>query len=213
MFVAVVTASCGDGRGGSGAERSSTSTARAAATAAPARVSVVDAPWTLTSPVAREVVVRSGARFTVVGGLDATKFSTASIVSVDPASGTSRATGTLTEAVHDAAGVHEGTRILVFGGGGPSENGTAAVQAVAADGSTTNLGALPGPRSRPRRRSRRPRNLPVRWIRRRHDRARHPADDRRHDLHQGRSAPCARALSGDRRRGPVGVPVRGREQL
>ena len=147
VFVAVVSAVFADGGGAGGAERASTSTVRSAAPAASARVSVVDARWTLTSPVAREVVVRSGARFTVVGGLDATKFSTASIVSVDPASGRSRPAGTLTEAVHDAAGVRDGTRILVFGGGGPSENGTAAVQAVAAGGATTNVGALPGPRS------------------------------------------------------------------
>ena len=103
----------------------------------------MDAP----RPVAREVVVASGKEFTIVGGLDATKFSTASVVTVDPATGTSRGAGTLAEAVHDAAGVRAGARILVFGGGGPSENGTADVQAVPTTGATTVIGTMPAPRS------------------------------------------------------------------
>jgi hypothetical protein len=124
-------------------------TAAASSTTPPARGTVVagNASWTLPAPVAREVVVPSGRRFTVVGGLDASKFSTASVVEVDPATGGSRRAGTLAEAVHDAAGVRVGSRIEVFGGGGPSENGTADVQSVASTGATTVSGRLPQPRS------------------------------------------------------------------
>ncbi|HEX9504656.1 MAG TPA: hypothetical protein VGA62_01500, partial [Acidimicrobiia bacterium] len=59
-------------------------------------------------------------KLTVVGGLDATKFSTAAIVRVDPTTGASQSAGTLGEAVHDAGGVQLANRILIFGGGGPA---------------------------------------------------------------------------------------------
>ena len=134
--------------GGGGADAPTASTGAATATtAAVGSIQVVNAPWTLPAPVAREVVVATGKEFTVVGGLDATKFSTASIVTVNPATGAARATGALAVAVHDAAAVRSGDRILVFGGGGPSENGTSDVQAVPSKGATTVIGALPGPRS------------------------------------------------------------------
>ena len=153
LVVALVSAgaaACSGGGGGGNDASSTTATTTGAATAttAPAAgIRAVNASWTLPAPVAREVVVASGSEFTVVGGLDATKFSTASIVTVDPATGASRTGGTLSEAVHDAAGVRSGGRILVFGGGGPSENGTADVQAVPTTGAGTVVGTLPAPRS------------------------------------------------------------------
>ncbi len=144
-LVSAGTLACGGG-GGGGNDASTTTTG--AATSVPVTgVRAVQAPWTLPAPVAREVVVVSGKELTLVGGLDATKFSTASIVTVDPVTGASRAGGTLSEAVHDAAGVRSGGRILVFGGGGPSENGTADVQAVATSGATSVIGTMPTPRS------------------------------------------------------------------
>jgi hypothetical protein len=144
--VATGAVACGGGGGGGGAATSTT--AAAPSTSGPATaVQAVNATWKLPAPVAREVVVATGKEFTVVGGLDATKFSTASIVTVNPATGASRSAGTLTEAVHDAAGVGTGQRILVFGGGGPSENGTADVQGVPTSGQTTVIGKLPAPRS------------------------------------------------------------------
>lgn len=149
-LVACLATACGGGGGGSGSGTpTSTPAAGAAVSTTTPRASVraSDASWTLPAPVAREVVVGSGSRFTVVGGLDATKFSTASVVTVDPTTGASQPGGTLAEAVHDAAGVQAGNRILVFGGGGPSEDGTPDVQAVAAGGTTSVVGRMPGPRS------------------------------------------------------------------
>jgi N-acetylneuraminic acid mutarotase len=93
------------------------------------------------------VVVTNGRELVVLGGLDATKFSTAAVVRVDVTTGTSRPAGTLAEAVHDAAGVRLGNALLVLGGGGPSENGTADVQSIPAIGATTVVGKLPQPRS------------------------------------------------------------------
>jgi hypothetical protein len=146
-LVTVGTVACGGAGGGGNAATTSSAAAPSSTTAAAPAIRAVTASWRLPAPVAREVVVPAGKEFTVVGGLDATKFSTASVVSVDPATGTSHAAGTLAEAVHDAAGVSVGNRILVFGGGGPSENGTADVQAVPSTGATTAIGKLPAPRS------------------------------------------------------------------
>ena len=109
-------------------------------------VGVADASWALSAPVAREVVVASGGRFTVVGGLDAAGRSTGAVVSVDPRTGTATTTGALAGGVHDAAGVRDGPRVLVFGGG-TGEAGTADVQSVAAAGAGTIVGALPAPRA------------------------------------------------------------------
>jgi len=94
------------------------------------------------------VVVTDGQKLTVVGGLDATKFSTAAIVRVDPTTGASQSAGTLGEAVHDTGGVQLANRILIFGGGGPGENGTADVQSLSPNAATTNvIGKLPHSRS------------------------------------------------------------------
>jgi hypothetical protein len=145
--VSLVAAACG-GSGADGSDASTSTTGGAVSATAPAPVvHAVNATWTLPAPAAREVVVATGKELTVVGGLDATKFSTASVVTVDPATGASRPSGALAVAVHDAAGVRVGKRILVFGGGGPSENGTSDVQAVPAAGATTVIGTLPGARS------------------------------------------------------------------
>ena len=145
-LVSVGAVACGGGGGGNDASTTTSGAVTSTTATAPA-IQAVNAAWTLPAPVAREIVVANGKEFTVVGGLDATKFSTASVVTVDPDTGVSRPAGTLAEAVHDAAGVRAGDRILVFGGGGPSENGTADVQAVPNTGATTVIGTLPGPRS------------------------------------------------------------------
>lgn len=119
--------------------------ARTAAKPSPS-VTVADAAWTLASPVAREVVVASGAQFTIVGGLDASSASTDAVVRIDPRTGRSTPAGALAVGVHDAAGVRDGRRVLVFGGG-TGEAGTADVQAVAGSGAGRVIGALPSPRA------------------------------------------------------------------
>jgi N-acetylneuraminic acid mutarotase len=68
-------------------------------------------------------------------------------VVVDPSTGRSQPRVPLALAVHDAAGVQSGRKTLVFGGGGPGENGTAVVQRVVASGPTVAVGRLPAPRS------------------------------------------------------------------
>jgi N-acetylneuraminic acid mutarotase len=144
--IAVVSGSCGAGRDSHSSTPGTTVTTTT--TSRPSAVLRVTATgWALPAPVAREVVVTSGRELIVLGGLDATKFSTAAVVRVDTTTGASQSGGTLAEAVHDAAGVRLGDAILVFGGGGPSENGTSDVQSVPTNGATTVLGKLPQPRS------------------------------------------------------------------
>ncbi len=117
------------------------------ATLKPALLQIADAPWKLTAAIANEVLAVDGRQFLILGGLDATKLSTAAVVRVDPATGSSQPAGSLREAVHDAAGAPLTGGILVIGGGGPSENGTADAQLVSPSGSATIVGKMPQPRS------------------------------------------------------------------
>jgi hypothetical protein len=157
---ATMLAACGGGGGSDGARVATTTTTpsattsmptgstRAPSTTAPAvTVTAATAPWKLAAPVAREIVVANGSKLEIVGGLDATKFSTAAVVVVDPASGVGQSPATLAEAVHDAAGALIGANVVVFGGGGPSESGTADVQSVPASGEAAIVGKLPTARS------------------------------------------------------------------
>jgi hypothetical protein len=145
----------GDGRatttsaapGTSSATATTSGNARPSTAGATGAVTAATAPWKLAEPVAREIVVTTGTDLEIIGGLDHTKFSTATVVVVDPATGVAQAPAKLAEAVHDAAGAAVNGLVLVFGGGGPSENGTADVQEVPASGSATIVGKLPQPRS------------------------------------------------------------------
>jgi N-acetylneuraminic acid mutarotase len=152
MVLAVLLTACG--AGGSGQTTATTGhpgTSTAATTTPPSSgggtVSASTAAWKLTEPVAREAVVAAGNNLEILGGLDHTKFSTAAVVVIDPTTGSAQTPAKLAEAVHDSAGAALDGRVLVFGGGGPSENGTADVQAVPASGTATIAGKLPQSRS------------------------------------------------------------------
>jgi hypothetical protein len=165
VSVALLLVACSGG-GGSDGQRAASSTTAPASTGAPATtakptrttqpsattapggaVVAATASWKLAEPVAREIVVVADNRLEIVGGLDHTKFSTDAVVLVDPTTGAAQTPAKLAEAVHDAAGAILGGKVLVFGGGGPSENGTADVQSVPASGTATIVGKLPQPRS------------------------------------------------------------------
>ena len=100
---------------------------------------------TLPRGSARAVLVADAGGLLLLGGLDASKNTTAEILRIDPAAGTVADGGTLAVPVHDAAGATVAGRPTVFGGGNSSE--TAAVQAVAAGGRVEQIGRLPVPRS------------------------------------------------------------------
>src|SRR5712692_3582557 len=96
------TACSGDG-GGTNATRPGASTTSGPPATSSAtngrRFSIGVASWQLAAPIANEVLVSDGRQLTILGGLDATKLSTRSVVRVDPGTGTSQAAGSLSEAV------------------------------------------------------------------------------------------------------------------
>jgi N-acetylneuraminic acid mutarotase len=148
--VFALAAACGGG--GEGARPSqATSTSSAApapsstaGTAAPAALEVSTAPWRLPAPVSREVVLRDGTGFAVLGGQDAEHISNPAAYRVDPATGTQVSVGSLDPPVHDAAGVRLGDAALVIGGGTPPARAT--VQMIAMPSSKV-VGQLPAPRT------------------------------------------------------------------
>jgi N-acetylneuraminic acid mutarotase len=109
-------------------------------------VRITPAPWKLPSPSSREVVLTDGRQLFLLGGLDAAKQTTGSVVRVDPSNGASQAVGSLVQPVHDAAGAAvRGTYVVV--GGGTGEEGSAAVQSFDPASPGKVVGNLPGPRS------------------------------------------------------------------
>jgi hypothetical protein len=90
------------------------------------------------------VVLPDGKGFVVLGGLATGDTSTARVVHVDTATGSSGLSGQLALAVHDSAGAVIGRRYFVFGGGSIST--ISLVQAFAA-GLTAEVGSLPEARS------------------------------------------------------------------
>jgi len=114
-------------------------------------------PWQLPAAVSRPSVVANGTGFTVLGGLAPSQASVAAVYSVNPSGGLVVPAGTLSAAVHDAAGATVGRSTFVLGGGSP--NTVATVQSIATPSvpvaapaspvatTGTVAGQLPAPRS------------------------------------------------------------------
>ena len=116
------------------------------ATTAPPTLKAALTAWTLPAAVSRPVVLNVGGAIDILGGLATGDVSTASIVSIDPASGNTGPGGRLEEGVHDAAGAYLGDTAMVFGGGSYAD--VAAVQGwVPNTAAATVIGHLPVPRS------------------------------------------------------------------
>lgn len=137
---------------------SARATATPTATATPAgahRASSLEAgveAWPLPSAVSREAVVPNGSGLTVLGGLDASGGSVATVSTIDPASGAITASGALRSVVHDAGAATLGTKTFDFGGGTSAT--VATVESVpspqlsqAASAAGDVAGTLPQPRS------------------------------------------------------------------
>jgi hypothetical protein len=102
--------------------------------------------WTLPAAVSRPVVLNVAGAIDILGGLATGDVSTASVVSIDPASGNTGSGGRLEEGVHDAAGAYLAGTAMVFGGGSYAD--VAAVQGwVPGTAAATVIGHLPVPRS------------------------------------------------------------------
>ena len=150
ITAALVLAACG-GSGGSASQPTRprpSSSPSTTSTTQPPRVptaTVSLAPWALPRASARAVLVADGDHLLLLGGLDANRQTTAEVLRLDPKSGAVTKAGTLSAAVHDAAGALVAGAPTVFGGGNSTE--TAAVQAFGSDGTSRIVGHLPIPRS------------------------------------------------------------------
>jgi non-specific serine/threonine protein kinase len=149
LAASVVAAACGGG-GSSSLSQPSTQPSTSSTTGAsgPATLRIGVASFRLPAPVSREVLVTDGQKIVALGGLDATKTSTAAVTAIDPSGGTARSFGTLAFPVHDAPGAFVGGRYLVIGGGASSPPQRTTVQAVpGAGGTSQTVGNLPEPRA------------------------------------------------------------------
>jgi putative pyrroloquinoline-quinone binding quinoprotein/Kelch motif protein len=78
-------------------------------------------PWTLPSPLSREVVIPGGgSTLTVAGGLDPAQHSATTVFSLDVTTGNRTVDGTLASGVHDAAAAVIAGSVAVLGGGSPT---------------------------------------------------------------------------------------------
>jgi N-acetylneuraminic acid mutarotase len=151
--LALLFAACSSGGDGNVSKRApATSSSATTATSAPATTGtggalrISPAPWKLPSPSSREVALTDGTSLVVLGGLDASRQTTGNVVRVDPSNGASQALGSLTQAVHDAAGAFvNGAYIVIAGGTG--EEGSASVQSFQAGAGGKVVGSVPGPLS------------------------------------------------------------------
>ncbi len=155
VFACLALAACGSGDSG-GDSAPATSAASTAPTTQPipstttttpssGAVEISAAPWRAPAPVSREVLLTDDTSLYVLGGLDAGKSTTASVVRIDPKTGTSTPTGQLAPGVHDAAGFRHGDDLVVVAGGVPPA--IASAQAVTTSGATRTVGKIPEARA------------------------------------------------------------------
>jgi len=78
-------------------------------------------PWSLATPLSREVLLAGGGNtLTVVGGLDGAQASVPTVFTIDTATGNRTVVGALAQGVHDAAGAVIAGQGYLFGGGSPT---------------------------------------------------------------------------------------------
>jgi hypothetical protein len=90
-------------------------------------------------------VLPQGRDLLVIGGLDESDVSTGAVTKLDPATGSDRSDGELSEPLHDIAATEVPSGVLVFGGG--SATTTDEVQRLVPGGAGEAVGRLPVPRS------------------------------------------------------------------
>jgi outer membrane protein assembly factor BamB len=91
--------------------------APAAAGQVAASVVATVAPFSLPAPLSRAAAVADGSAFLVLGGLEPSGASSATVLRVDPQAGTVSVDGRLAVAVHDAAAAALSGAVFVLGGG------------------------------------------------------------------------------------------------
>lgn len=148
----IVAAACGGNNtalGGSGTTGRAASTTTTLGPVSNGVLHIVPATWTLPFALSREVLLTDGRQLVDLGGLNAAKVSSGAVFAIDPASGAAKPYGTLSPAVHDAAGAFLGGKFLVFAGGtGATPPITNVVQGVpGGGGAAQGVGTLPEARA------------------------------------------------------------------
>jgi len=146
---ALLVAACSTG-GQPGGARHPADPARAdvAAHADPAAVRIVPAPYQLPAGVAQEAVLPHGPDLLLLGGLNQRSAATASVLRLNPVTGSTTPAGRLAAATPGAAGAVLNGRDYLFGGGyghDPATSLLTTVQQIGTQGRVT--GQLPVPRS------------------------------------------------------------------
>jgi hypothetical protein len=113
-------------------------------TTIPSHLTATSASWQLPDALSRPVALVENSSILLLGGLRTGDVSTAQVLRVDPAAGTTEVAGELALAVHDAAGAVIGSGTYVFGGGASST--VATVQSLNGSGAT-RVADLPDARS------------------------------------------------------------------
>ena len=111
----------------------------------PLSLQITPAAYQLPSGISREVVLASGGRLLIIGGLDQRSVTTRVVTELNPVTGRTVRAGRLAAASHDAAGALLGGTPYLFGGGVAASLAT--VQSLRGRGTATVAGRLPGPRS------------------------------------------------------------------
>lgn len=148
VLLAVLLAGCG----GSGSRSMSADATLPAAPSTespssgpPPKIEVETLRYHLPAPLSGEAVVPRGKELMVIGGLDQSDASVATVTSLDPVSGEAESAGRLSQPLHDLAAAEVSSGVLIFGGG--SATTTAEVQRVVPGAAGEAVGELPVPRS------------------------------------------------------------------
>jgi hypothetical protein len=150
LVVVATAVSCGGTSSGASARRRPTTSSTNAGpattitTPAPTRAVLSTASWTLPRGSARAALVADGDHLLLLGGLDGNRQTTASVLRIEPTTGTVADAGLLAAPVHDTAGALVQGVPMTFGGGASTES--SAVQALSGS-SARVVGHLPIPRS------------------------------------------------------------------
>lgn len=113
--------------------------------AGPGRLVAKASSARLPAPLSGQAAAPAGSSVLVIGGIDASDASTASVSEIGPGAARVRGRGSLATPLHDVAAATVGNETLVFGGGEAST--VDSVEALAPGRPAGVVGHLPGPRS------------------------------------------------------------------
>lgn len=144
--LAVLLTGCGGSEGESATDGPTASTsAGGSRPQRPLKLEVKPSRHHLPAPLSGEAIVPQGRELLVIGGLDESDVSVASVTRLNPVTGASKSAGELSQPLHDIAAAEVRSGVLVFGGGSVMTTGE--IQRLVPGGPGKVVGELPVPRS------------------------------------------------------------------